>query len=230
MKKDQQSGRGLGRALPTEMKKKISLKRNLNPLPMPPQEAPRITIHIVIRLKSLRKKKPKASLKKLKAPAEPDSDSRDEIAATWSDDQLEEAFNRNERQVILVKDPVLKTLHLRTLGSLKRPVTPPRATNKLDAVKAVLRLLKDANITPGSLAAKDLFHLDLEAIQITLSELFEKLKVLVGEAESQTKIETKLEAPLTQLPGSASPTGSSQHSHYASATSIADSDTSDGAE
>ncbi|ETK72069.1 hypothetical protein L915_20770 [Phytophthora nicotianae] len=90
-------------------------------------------------------------------------------------------------------------------------MTPsPATTNKLDAVKAVLRLLKDAGITPGSFAAKDLFHLDLEAIQITLLELFEKLKVLVREAETQTKVETKLEAPLIQLPGSASPTGSSQ--------------------
>ncbi|ETN00748.1 hypothetical protein PPTG_24198 [Phytophthora nicotianae INRA-310] len=83
---------------------------------------------------------------------------------------------------------------------------------------------------PGTFAAKDLFHLDLEAIQIALSELFKKLKVLVGEPETQTKVETKLEAAMTQLPGSASPTGSSQHSHYASATSMADSDTSEGVE
>ncbi|ETO70206.1 hypothetical protein F444_13291 [Phytophthora nicotianae P1976] len=161
--------------------------------------------------KSLKKKKPKASRKELKAPADSDSDSRDEIAATWSDDQLEEVFNRNELQVFLAKNLVMKILQLRTPGSLKGPMTPsPATTNKLDAVKAVLRLLKDAGITPGSFAAKDLFHLDLEAIQITLLELFEKLKVLVREAETQTKVETKLEAPLIQLPGSASPTGSSQ--------------------
>ncbi|ETL25499.1 hypothetical protein L917_20514, partial [Phytophthora nicotianae] len=123
-----------------------------------------------------------------------DSDSRDEIVATWSDDQLEEAFNRNELQVFLVKNPVTKILQLRTPGSLKGPVTPPPATaNKLDAVKAVLRLLKGVGITPGSFAGKDLFHMDLEAIQITLSELFEKLKVLVGEVETQMKVETKLE-------------------------------------
>ncbi|ETP46236.1 hypothetical protein F442_07480 [Phytophthora nicotianae P10297] len=35
---------------------------------------------------------------------------------------------------------------------------------------------------------------------------------------------------VAQFPGSASPTGSSQHSHYASATSMADSDTSEGIE
>ncbi|ETM31979.1 hypothetical protein L914_20530, partial [Phytophthora nicotianae] len=134
-------------------------------------------------------------------------------------------------QVFLVKNPLMTILLLRTPGSLKGPVTPPPATtNKLDAVKTVLCLLKDAGITIGSFAAKDLFHLDLEAIPITLSELFEKLKVLVGEVETQTKVEAKLEASLTQLPGSASPTGSSQHSHYASATSMADSDISEGVE
>ncbi|ETI30140.1 hypothetical protein F443_22737 [Phytophthora nicotianae P1569] len=179
--------------------------------------------------KPLKKKKQKTSRKKLKAPTDSDSDSREEIAATWSDDQLEEAYDRNELQVFLVKNPVMKILQLRTPGSLKGPVTPPPATaNKLDAVKAVLRLLKEAGITPGPFAAKDLFHLDLEAIQTTLSEPFEKLKVLVGEAEIQTKVETKREAPRTQLPGSVSPTGSSQHSHYASSTSMADSDTSEG--
>ncbi|ETM41082.1 hypothetical protein L914_13121, partial [Phytophthora nicotianae] len=166
---------------------------------------------------------------KLKAPADSDSDSRDEITATWPDDQLEEAFNRNELQVFPVKNPVMKILQLRTRGLLKGPVTPPPATtNKLDAVKAASRLLKDAGIMPGTFAAKNLFHLDLEAIQIALSELFKKLKVLVGEPETQTKVETKLEAAMTQLPGSASPTGSSQHSHYASATSMADSDTLEG--
>ncbi|ETP28108.1 hypothetical protein F442_22608, partial [Phytophthora nicotianae P10297] len=173
----------------------------------PPSEGPKVKTegtpptNAPLMQKSLRKKKTKASRKKLKAPADSDSDSRDEIAVTLSDDQLEEAFNRNELQVFLVKNPVMKT---------------------------VLRLLKDAGITSGSFAAKDLFHLDLEATQIMLSEIYEKLKVLVGEAETQTKVETKLKAALTQLPSSASPTGSSQHSHYASVTSTADSDTSEG--
>ncbi|ETI35351.1 hypothetical protein F443_18298 [Phytophthora nicotianae P1569] len=140
----------------------------------PPSEEPKVKTegtpptNAPLMQKSLRKKKTKASRKKLKAPADSDSDSRDEIAVTLSDDQLEEAFNRNELQVFLVKNPIM------------------------------------------------------------LSEIYEKLKVLVGEAETQTKVETKLKAAPTQLPSSASPTGSSQHSHYASVTSTADSDTSEG--
>ncbi|ETK80262.1 hypothetical protein F441_14259 [Phytophthora nicotianae CJ01A1] len=63
-----------------------------------------------------------------------------------------------------------------------------------------------------------------------MSELSEKLKALVGESEPQTKVETKLEAAPTQLPGSVSPTGSSQHSHYSSATLLTDSDSSEGVE
>ncbi|ETP05184.1 hypothetical protein F441_18166, partial [Phytophthora nicotianae CJ01A1] len=185
----------------------------------PPSEEPKVKTegtpptNAPLMQKSLRKKKTKASRKKLKAPADSGSDSRDEIAVTWSDDQLEEAFNRNELQVFLVKNPVMKVLQLRIPGSQKGPVTPPPATTK----------------NPGSWEdSKDLFHLDLEATQIMLSEIYEKLKVLVGEAETQTKVETKLKAALTQLPSSASPTGSSQHSHYASVTSTADSDTSEG--
>ncbi|ETM38604.1 hypothetical protein L914_15139, partial [Phytophthora nicotianae] len=142
--------------------------------------------------KSLKKKKPKSSRKKLKAPADSDSDSRDEIAATWSDDQLEEAFNWNELQVFLAKNPVMKILQLQMSGSLKGPMAPPpTTTNKLDAVKAVLRLQKNAGITTGSFAAKELFHLDLKAIQITLSELFEKLKELVEESHTQIKTSWK---------------------------------------
>ncbi|ETN16698.1 hypothetical protein PPTG_05853 [Phytophthora nicotianae INRA-310] len=179
----------------------------------------------------LEEEKAESVAEELKAPAASDSDSLDEIPATWSGDQLEEAFNRNELQVFLAKNPVMKILQLQTPGSLKGPVKPPPAkTNKINAVKGVLRLLKDAGITPGPFAVKDLFHLDLEAIQITQSEIFKMLKVLVREAETQTKVDAKPEAALTQLPGSASPTGSSQHSHYASATSMADSDTSEGVE
>ncbi|ETO61453.1 hypothetical protein F444_20541 [Phytophthora nicotianae P1976] len=177
----------------------------------------------------LEEEKAESVAEELKAPAASDSDSLDEIPATWSGDQLEEAFNRNELQVFLAKNPVMKILQLQTPGSLKGPVKPPPAkTNKINAVKGVLRLLKDAGITPGPFAVKDLFHLDLEAIQITQSEIFKMLKVLVREAETQTKVDAKPEAALTQLPGSAPPTGSSQHSHYASATSMADSDTSEG--
>ncbi|ETM38602.1 hypothetical protein L914_15140, partial [Phytophthora nicotianae] len=203
----------------------------------PPGEEPKVKTEgtppttALLTQKSLKKQKPKALRKNFKAPADSDSVSRDEIAATWSDDQLEKAYNRNELRAFLVTNPVMKILQLQMPGSLKGPVTPPpTTTNKLDAAKAVLRLLKDAGKTLGSYTAKGLLHLDLETIQITLSELFEKLKVLVGEAETQTKGETKLRALLTQLPGSVSPTGSSQHSDYASATSMADSDTSEGVE
>ncbi|ETL42426.1 hypothetical protein L916_06761 [Phytophthora nicotianae] len=60
----------------------------------------------------------------------------------------------------------MNILQLRMPGSLKGPVMPsPATTSKLDAVKAVLRLLNDAGIMPGSFAAKDLFHLAFEAIQ-----------------------------------------------------------------
>ncbi|KAG4058074.1 hypothetical protein PC123_g6946 [Phytophthora cactorum] len=51
---------------------------------MPRLEAPRVTIPIVTRLTS-KKKKSKAPRKKLKVPADSDSESRDDIVATWSE-------------------------------------------------------------------------------------------------------------------------------------------------
>ncbi|KAG3245336.1 hypothetical protein PI124_g9906 [Phytophthora idaei] len=63
------------------------------------------------------KKKSKASRKKLKAPADSDSESRDDIAATWS----KVSWNRNELQPFLAKNPVTKVLQPQMPGSLKGP-------------------------------------------------------------------------------------------------------------
>ncbi|ETM33544.1 hypothetical protein L914_19239 [Phytophthora nicotianae] len=71
-----------GRSSAYRNEKEDLLEEKPQLLPMPPQEAPRITVRIVIRPKSLKKKKPKVSRKKLKAPADLGSDSRDEIATT----------------------------------------------------------------------------------------------------------------------------------------------------
>ncbi|KAI9989071.1 hypothetical protein PInf_022798 [Phytophthora infestans] len=106
--------------------------------------------------KTSKKKTSNASWKKFKAPAHSDSDSSGEIAAIWADNHLEEEENQH------------------ISGSRKVPVTPPpETTNKLEALKAILYLLKEAGVTPGPFAAKDMFDLDLETIQNTQSELFE---------------------------------------------------------
>ncbi|KAF4132093.1 hypothetical protein GN958_ATG18715 [Phytophthora infestans] len=144
---------------------------------------------------------------KLKTPVDSDSDSRGEIAATWSDDQLEEEYNRHELQRFMAKKTMMMIIQPQISGSLKGPVTPPpETTNKLEAVKAVLYLLKEAGVTPGPFAAKDLFYLDLETIQNPQSELFENLRVLVGESQTQIKTESKPAAGLPRPPKSGSRT------------------------
>ncbi|KAG2988491.1 hypothetical protein PC129_g7069 [Phytophthora cactorum] len=131
-----------------------------------------------------KKKKSKAPRKKLKVPADSDSESRDDIVATWSEGQLEPE---------------------------RAPAVPGQessdevATNKLDTAKDTLRLLQEAGVTAGSFEASDLSDLDLEVMQIALLELFQKLRVLV--ADSPTLTEPGVKTTTTLPP----PTGSKAH-------------------
>ncbi|KAG3128576.1 hypothetical protein PI124_g18766 [Phytophthora idaei] len=128
----------------------------------------------------------------LMAPTDSDSESRDEIRATWAEGQLEEAYNRNELQWFLAKNPVMKALLPGMTGLLNGPVaSSPEATNKLDTAKATLRLLKEDGITAGSCKAHDLFDLGLEVMQTALLELFERPRVLVGESPVLTEPSVK---------------------------------------
>ncbi|KAI9981972.1 hypothetical protein PInf_009755 [Phytophthora infestans] len=151
----------------------------------------------LINHRSPKKKNPYASRKKLNAPADSASDSRGEIAAPWSDDQPEEEYNQHELQRFMAKNPMMRIIQPEISGLLKGPVIPPpETTNKLEAVKSMLFLLKEAGTRPDPMAAKDLFDLDLETIQNTQSELFEMLSVLVGESQTQIKTEAKPAAGL----------------------------------
>ncbi|KAG3042763.1 hypothetical protein PC121_g22971 [Phytophthora cactorum] len=57
-----------------------------------------------------------------------------------------------------------------------------QTSNKLTAVKDLLRLLADAGIVVGAFDAEGLFELDLDLIQSTTQDLFNKTKFIVGEA------------------------------------------------
>ncbi|KAG2794167.1 hypothetical protein PC129_g22742 [Phytophthora cactorum] len=57
-----------------------------------------------------------------------------------------------------------------------------QTSNKLTAVKDLLRLLADAGIVVGAFDAEGLFELDLDLIQSTTRDLFNKTKFIVGEA------------------------------------------------
>ncbi|OWY92903.1 hypothetical protein PHMEG_00037891 [Phytophthora megakarya] len=76
----------------------------------------------------------------------------------------------------------MRILKLKRFSDPKEPVTTPATlTNKLDVTMELIRLVREAGMIPGSFDADTLFDLDLGVIQATSRDLFQKLKILVGE-------------------------------------------------
>ncbi|KAG4226784.1 hypothetical protein PC116_g24816 [Phytophthora cactorum] len=108
----------------------------------------------------------------------------------------------------------MRILQPKQIEDPQRPVRAPMQTsNKLTAVKDLLSLLTDAGIGAGAFNAEDLFELDLDLIQSTTQDLFNKIKFIVGEA---SQIPDPTSSPRISQPAS---------SNYASAAEE-DSDTS----
>ncbi|KAE8888343.1 hypothetical protein PF003_g27570 [Phytophthora fragariae] len=151
------------------------------------------------------------------------------------------AYLHAELNNFLREDPVMRTVHLKLLGSLTGPVQASLSTkNKLDAAMDLLRLLKEAGITAGAFDADDLFHLEVDEIRIVTAALFNLLKPMVGERPTARRPKPfSLLKPLADEQPATKPaepksaqvqspeyhTGSSQ---YASATSEAGSESSSG--
>ncbi|KAH7460378.1 uncharacterized protein KRP23_14746 [Phytophthora ramorum] len=163
--------------------------------------------------RSAPKKKSKTSRMKMKAPESDAEDQTDNDG--WTEEQLESVFYRKDLYKFLTEDRTMKIMQLKLIGDLQGPVKAPReVSNKLDAVKALMRMLKEAGIVLGAFDANELFDLELETIREATLTLFAKLTPMVGSV-----------VPIQQarLPTVRSQTGSSQ---YASATSEAGSDSS----
>uniref|UniRef100_H3H491 Retrotransposon gag domain-containing protein n=1 Tax=Phytophthora ramorum TaxID=164328 RepID=H3H491_PHYRM len=126
-----------------------------------------------------KKNKSKTSRKKLKAP---ESDAEDqEDRNTWTDEQLESAFFYKDLYKFLHEDPVMKIVRPKPIGELQGPVKAPKeVTSQLDAVKLLMRMLKDAGIVLGSFDANELFDLALPIIRESTLSLLAKLTPLVG--------------------------------------------------
>ncbi|KAE9064836.1 hypothetical protein PF006_g30597 [Phytophthora fragariae] len=151
------------------------------------------------------------------------------------------AYLHAELNNFLREDPVVRTMHLKLLGSLTGPVQAPLSTkNKLDAAMDLLRLLKEAGLTAGAFDADDLFHLEVDEIRVATAALFTLLKPMVGERPAARRPKPfSLLKPLDDAQPAVKPaesksvqvqspeyqTGSSQ---YASATLEAGSDSSSG--
>ncbi|KAE9177643.1 hypothetical protein PF004_g25716 [Phytophthora fragariae] len=114
----------------------------------------------------------------------PDSDADDYADLTLKkiEDELAVAYYKTELYDFLIEDVGMQILRPKIVGDLRGPVSRPTpGSNKLDTAKALLRLLKEADIVAGSFATGALFDLDLSEIEHTSQNLFALLKPLVGE-------------------------------------------------
>ncbi|POM75077.1 Hypothetical protein PHPALM_7866 [Phytophthora palmivora] len=128
----------------------------------------------------------------------------------WSGEDLENLFYHKELCEFLDRDPVMWILRLKQVGDPREPVSAPfKTANKLEAVKDLLRLLKEVGMTTGAFDADDVFDLDLKVIQTATKDLFSKLKTLVGEIP-------QIADPVPSPPTSITDRQTSS-SHYASA-------------
>ncbi|OWY92310.1 hypothetical protein PHMEG_00038745, partial [Phytophthora megakarya] len=97
---------------------------------------------------------------------------------------------------------------VRQIGDLTGPLSKPNtSTDRLNAEEILLDLLQEAGLVAGEFDPDALFEMELGAIQAATQDLYESLKILVGEYVPTPDLNYQ--------------TGSS---HYASATSEPDSD------
>ncbi|OWY95850.1 hypothetical protein PHMEG_00034038 [Phytophthora megakarya] len=118
--------------------------------------------------------------KRMKAPD--DEEDKDHPGSGWSEEDLKSIYNRKELRDFVDQDPVMRILKLKRFSDPKEHITAPATLdNKLDATMELIRLAREAGMIPGSFEADTLFDLDLDMIQATSRDLFQKLKILVGE-------------------------------------------------
>ncbi|OWY97001.1 hypothetical protein PHMEG_00032575 [Phytophthora megakarya] len=76
----------------------------------------------------------------------------------------------------------MRILRLKRIADPKTPVTAlATLANRFDIAMELIRLLKETGMIPGSFDVDALLNLDLDVIQTTSRDLFQKLKTLVGE-------------------------------------------------
>ncbi|KAE9029104.1 hypothetical protein PR002_g10226 [Phytophthora rubi] len=101
---------------------------------------------------------------------------------TWNRADLEFRYHRKELQDFMTNNPIMRILQPKQSGDQTRPVTAPAtADNKLEAIKILMNLLQEADLVAGAFDAEDLFRPDLRIFRMSTKELFDKLKVIVGE-------------------------------------------------
>ncbi|GMF28917.1 unnamed protein product [Phytophthora fragariaefolia] len=154
----------------------------------------------------------------MKAP-DPEGEDPIKVVPSRSDVDLEYAFHQKELRDFLALDPVMRRLELKQIEDLQDPLAPPqRTTGKLDAVKGLMSLLREASLVVGRFDANDLFNLDLDQIRSSTQDLFDRLKARVGEIQPKPD----LAMPEPGLPTHIGSTGCRTASPYVSAAEGSD--------
>ncbi|OWZ01227.1 hypothetical protein PHMEG_00027429 [Phytophthora megakarya] len=121
--------------------------------------------------------KPRSKTLRTKTKAPEYEEDGDQGGSGWSVEDLKHLYHRKEIRDFVCQDPVMKILKLKWIAEPKDIVTiPAMVTNKLDAVTILIKLLKEAGMTPRSFETDDLFDLDLTVIQATSRDLFGKME------------------------------------------------------
>ncbi|OWY93832.1 LOW QUALITY PROTEIN: hypothetical protein PHMEG_00036619 [Phytophthora megakarya] len=123
---------------------------------------------------------PNTVRKKMKAPD--DEEDEDHPGSGWSEEDLKSMYHRKELRVFIDQDSVMRILKLKRIADPKDPVIAPATlANRFDAAMEVIRLFKEAGMIPGPFDTGAFFDLDLDVIQTTSRDLFQKLMILLSE-------------------------------------------------
>ncbi|OWZ16625.1 LOW QUALITY PROTEIN: hypothetical protein PHMEG_0009561 [Phytophthora megakarya] len=136
---------------------------------------------LVVATRSSKKKKIKAAQTKLKAP---DSESEDmnRSRSTIAKDMIKQAYYQKILSEILLQDTVLAIIQVRQIDDLTGPVSAPRpSSDRLNAVKILLVLLQEAGPVAGEFGPDSLIEIELGTVQSATQDIFDSLKILVGE-------------------------------------------------
>ncbi|KAE8972698.1 hypothetical protein PF011_g25543 [Phytophthora fragariae] len=118
---------------------------------------------------------------------------------TWNEADLEFRYYRKELQNFMTHNPVMRMLQPTQIGDQTGQVTAPATADyKLEAIKILLNLLQETGLVAGAFDADDLFRPDLRIFQLSTKELFDKLKVIVGERVTDPSTTSSPDSP-TQI-------------------------------
>ena len=92
----------------------------------------------------------------------------------WKLDQLEWGYHWKQLKELLIRDPVLKILKPKLIGSLQGPILAPIATsNQLEAIRHLMNLLQEAGFAAGAFDAQILLEFSADQV-IQASRLFSR--------------------------------------------------------